>query len=305
MATVVEEKVYVVKKIEVVDMSDQTQRMRRARRPRTLNIEGIKGAVVTAISGLLGTLSALTGIAPQTAFSPAITWMLGFGPEKAMGTATQFAVVVALAALVGAGIAHTITATLLWHALLLAVTATIGATIGVMASKALPGDVLRRLGPLVGTVLTLWVILQAAHIGQWNASAHLAHWNGPGGLALIGLVAGLVGQLLLLPAGLVMVPALYFLAGDSARMSILTSLAVICLASVVPARLYAARGLVDERYRLSWLGGGALGGIIGSVLLSKPFMDGKPALMLFAVCGMFLCARETARMAFQRAPKEQ
>ena len=75
------------------------------RQRRQLNVSGIKSFIVFVVGAITSLIGGLTGMSAQVIFAPMLTWMLGFAPEKAQGTAMSFAAWAAAAAAAGAYIA--------------------------------------------------------------------------------------------------------------------------------------------------------------------------------------------------------
>ena len=309
-------------------MSESPQPRPGARRRRKpLNITGIK-SIIVFISGCATAVGgALTGLGSQVAFAPMLTWMLGFGAEKAQATALRYAAVAAAAGVFGAYAAHQMsmdpnaagivrsetTPTQFWPlglligGLLIFVGATIGA---VLTARFAPKPYQvgkRRIFQTIGVGVGLFVITQVrliavtstygeAHYALWHSFPHYA-WPA---LLLLGALVGGMTQVLGLSSGVLMVPALYFLGGYTAAQAATLSLLVVVLASLLPAWSYSRRGLVDATYSLPAALGGLFGGLLGGLTLAH--LSAKFILGLFAVIVMFLSARELSRMALEPPP---
>ncbi len=269
-----------------------TEPTQPVRRRKKLNVTAIKTSIVFFVGMATALGSALTGLAPQMALAPSLTWMLGFSPEKAQGTALRFVCFVLLAALVGVGIGHGVNGMLLAYGLAAFVGAMVGALIVVplAARTALSGS--RRLFLTAGMGVTLWVISDSARLSLYHV-----HAVAPVGLlavAGIGLAVGALTQAGALPVGLLMVAGLYFLGHFSAVQAIGTSLMVILLSALLPAWGYGQSGLVDADYSGAVITGGILGGIGGGIVLAHA--DPKAVMLAFGVIAMFFCARELYRL---------
>jgi uncharacterized membrane protein YfcA len=278
-------------------MQPIVRRPRTPHRPRKLNIGRIKTVIVTSVSAATAVGSACTGLGPQTALAPAMTWMLGTPTEKAQGTAmraTGWMVAAAVVGVIGAG--HPSAAT--WpRAVLLFVCATIGALVGAPISRALAGLTARRLGLSLGIMATLYFLLDNFHRGMFDV--HRANPVSVASFAGVGLLAGCLTQAMGLPAGLLMVPGIFYFGHTSALDATFLSLLVIGLASLLPAATYVRQGLVDTRYTLSVCVGAISGGVAGGVFSQR--LNERAIIAAFVLIGMFLCARELARISRSHA----
>jgi uncharacterized membrane protein YfcA len=269
-----------------------TEPTQPVRRRKKLNVTAIKTTIVFFVGMATALGSALTGLAPQTALVPSLTWMLGFAPEKAQGTALRFVCFVVLATLAGLGIGHGVNGILLGYGVAAFVGAMLGALIVVplAARTALSGS--RRLFLTAGMGVMLWVISDSARLSLYHV-----HAVAPVGLlavAGIGLAVGALTQAGALPGGLLMVAGLYFFGHFSAVQAIGTSLMVILLAALLPAWGYGQSGLVDTDYSGAVITGGILGGIGGGIVLAHA--DPKAVMLAFGAIAMFFCARELYRL---------
>src|SRR5438045_4106408 len=68
----------------------------RRRSGRKLNQPLIKSVIVTVSAIFTAIGSAVTGIGAHLAFGPMLTWMFGYGTDKAQGTALRFSIIAAL-----------------------------------------------------------------------------------------------------------------------------------------------------------------------------------------------------------------
>ena len=87
-------------------MSQTETGNRPNRRRKTLDISRIKVVVVVITGAIVGILSSLTGQGAQLAYTPALSWMLGFNLEKAHATAMRYALAAALAAVIIYAVKH-------------------------------------------------------------------------------------------------------------------------------------------------------------------------------------------------------
>jgi uncharacterized membrane protein YfcA len=157
---------------------------------------------------------------------------------------------------------------------------------------------LRRTYQTIGMFVTLFVIVRTSHTTPWaTSSLHIAFWNQWYQLLLEGVAVGILTQLMGLPSGILLVPTAYFFAGYAARQAVLLSLVTVALASILPAWSYGKRGLIDSRYVSVLAVGGVIGGALGGATLISTAVSDHGVLYLFAVIGMFLCAREIYRLS--------
>ena len=85
-----------------------------------------------AITALFG---GLTGLGAQAAFAPMLTWMLGFAPEKAQGTAMYFGAWAAAAAVAGAYVGGAAPSGFVLSGTMLVIGAVLGAILSVRAAQ--------------------------------------------------------------------------------------------------------------------------------------------------------------------------
>jgi uncharacterized membrane protein YfcA len=252
-----------------------------------------KSLIVGIVAFFTAIGSALSGLGAQVAFTPMLTWMLGFATDKALATALRFGMVTAFAAVIGGFVAHVTPHAFVLRGVVLALSATVGAYLAAPIAGKLRSVSQRRLFQSIGVIITLFTTVQTAHLSAWDVP-HYASWQGAFPLALLGFVIGALTLVLGLPSGTLLIPTLYFLAGLKAKEVVMLSLLVVALASALPVWSYARRGLSDTLYGNWAVLGGLLGGFAGGMLLAS--VPEKAVLYLFSVVAMFLCGRELARM---------
>ena len=285
-----------------------------ARRRRRFPLAEIKLVIVAIGAAVAAALGCLSGITSQAAFTPMLSWMLGFSVDKARATAMSVTAAIAascvLSAVVASGnhLPHNPTSVALATSLQLpgAFVSTVlliflGATIGALFTVRLvpkPDQIVtRRAFQFVGVCVGIYVVAEANHLGT-SSTAHLFHLSGPFISLVIGLATGAATQVLGLASGTLLVPALYYVAPYSPGQAVLISTAVIGLASLLPAYSYARSGRWDGRYAAAGLTGGVLVGIVvGSRLL---LVSPRVVLMMFALLAMFFSAREISRIALEQ-----
>ena len=279
------------------EQSDNLGRGRgRIRRP--VNIPVLKRTIVLLAGGVTGLGSVLTGLGAQLAFAPMLNWMLGFAPDKAQGTALRYALYVALMGLVGAMTAKSGMCLLLPGCLLLFLSATTGAILTNRFTPAPQNFRMRRIFQVGGIAVTLLTILNITQRNAFNMSYGFAG-SPPLTLVLFGLATGALSQVLSLPGGLLLIPALVFWGGYHAREAVLLALGMVLLASLLPTWGYGKRGLIDRFYGDAAIIGGMVGAFGGGMLLMRlgsGERGDKIIMTLSAAVAMFLCGRELARL---------
>ncbi len=277
----------------------------RRRGRRQLNVSAIKSVIVFGVGAITALIGGVTGLGAQVAFAPMLTWMLGFGPEKAQGTAMNFGMWAALAASAGAYVSGATPPGYLLSAVTLVIGAIGGAILMAGVSKKVQGAGWRRTSQGVGIALGMAVVVQVAHTsGLFAARPNLVEWHSPVFLLLMGLGTGAITQILGLTSGALLVPVLYFgtglrtVDGSYAAPAVSLSVLVIALASALPALAYGRRGLVDTLYRTPAVVAGLIGGFCGGILLAH--LQGRLVILFSAAVAMFLCARELSRLAFTK-----
>ena len=294
--------------------------MRRKRKP--LDLIRIKSLIVLVAGVFTALGGAFTGLGAQVAFAPMLTWMLGFGAEKAQATALRFAAFASVSAVFGAyasyqlGSRQTMAAQMStefsserfwpWGLMGSGVLLFLGATVGAILTARFTPDVdqlgKKRFFQTLGVAFSLFVIAESRLL-VLSGGTHYALWHGfPSiswlALILLGMAAGGLTQILGLSSGVLMVPALYFAAGFTAVQATSLSLFVIVLASLLPAWSYSKRGLVDTTYSSAAAIGGIFGGLAGGLLIGH--LSSLVIMTLFGGITMFLSARELARIASEK-----
>jgi uncharacterized membrane protein YfcA len=261
-------------------------------RGRKLNIPLIKGIVMCFLGFWVAVGSALSGIGAQVAAAPMIHFLLGFIPERTAGTAMAFTFFAMSACALTAtlGGVHTD----LRIALLLAVSATIGAALVARYAADPRLSLARRTAQSLAVVLGVFVIGGAMR-PSWSAlpmvPTDFFRANPVPGFVLLGFVSGILSNLLSLSSGVLLVPAMLFFVGMKPPEAILLSVTVIALASLIPALSYSARGLVDRSIGPWMAFGGVAGGLLGGYVLSRLALAASPVpLVAFGLIAMFLSA---------------
>lgn len=109
------------------------------------------------------------------------------------------------------------------------------------------------------------------------------------GLALLGLISGLIASTLGVGGGIIFVPSLVVFFGFAQHLAQGTSLAVILPTAIVGTILHSKRGRVEWRVASFVAIGGIVGGLIGSNLALA--IDPELLRRLFAVMLVAIAAR--------------
>jgi uncharacterized membrane protein YfcA len=299
----------------------------RRRTGRKLNQPLIKSVIVVISAIITAIGSAVSGIGAHLAFGPMLTWMFGYGTEKAQGTALRFSIVAALTtvityAVVGESASHPgggyptgfQVAQIPWHivrGLLLMIGSTIGAILAVRFTPKASATALLRGLQSIGVVVAIFTVTEAMHLSAVTRSnTHYAQLSAWWQILLLGLAVGALTQVTRLAAGTLLVPALYFLTAVpngylglrplTPAEAVIESLVVVVLAAILPAWGYSQRKLADSTYLFPATLGAIVGGALGGMLLNN--LQERAVLMFFGLIAMFFAGREIARLAIQPAP---
>ena len=166
--------------------------------------------VLTCIGvGLLaGLMSGLFGVGGGTVIVPLLVLLLGFDQRRAAGTSLAAIVPTATVGV----ISYAVTGSVAWiPALILAAGAVIGAQVGTWLLPRVPQTALRWafVAFLVAVIVSLFLIIPSR-----DAELELTWVTGPG-LAVLGIVTGVLAGLLGVGGGIIVVPALLLLFGTS------------------------------------------------------------------------------------------
>jgi uncharacterized membrane protein YfcA len=256
----------------------------------------IKSVFMLVVGGVIAVGSALTGIGALPAAESAVDFLLGFTAERVAGTSIAFSLVAAACGAIGAGSAKLHIET--GQALILAVAAFVGA---LLANSIAVNDrfkAARRLAQSLAMLVCVFVLQSAVRAGPFGVRTwDIELFHGPAGWALLGAAAGALSRAFFLASGVLLVPALIYLAGLEPARAIITSLAVVTFASVLPTLSYLAKGAVDKSAGFGMILGGGLGGCAGGYVLATSFQHSTLPLILFAVVAMFLSARTIYKMS--------
>ncbi len=261
---------------------------------RSLNISGIKQVIVFVTALLTACLGTVTSYGVQIMYTPSLTWMLGYGQDKARALAYRVAFISAF----GGVLAALLRAPNLSKVIVYGFPLFIGGILGAIFAKPLAGRVgspnqsrfFNTFGMLLMVAFLVQTLKQSAFAPGYQAlgSPLLAH-------LLIGILVGIVSQLTGLVSNMMMIPGLYYFGGLKPQEAVVVALVTILIASLPIAWGYSKRGLYDGTYALPALLGGAIGsGVGGWLLVTFANHDPKLLLTLFALFSMFWCARELA-----------
>ncbi len=269
-------------------------------RKRRINIPLIKGAVMGAFGLVLGLWGGFTGLGTQPASAGLAQAMLGLRPERMGGASAVFGLAASLCGVAGAraGGMH-----LPWTpALLLAVSAAIGAIVGVSGARA---HVLRALRKAVlamamfGALATMGWALHASGVPGAGAEP----CRSPGAYALVGFCAGLVSGLFDVPAGVLIILAVVRLCNVDGATGIAYGLAVAALAGVLPALAHLAAGTVPGG-AMAWMYVfGGLGAAAGGAMLAHLPPGSALPMIAFGLSGAYLCAWRLWRLGSEEPPQ--
>lgn len=155
-----------------------------------------------------GLLSGLFGVGGGTVIVPMLVFLLGFDQRRAAGTSLAAIVPTATVGV----ISYAVHGSVAWlPAIILAVFAVAGAQIGTWLLARLPQNALRWgfVGFLAFVIVMLFIVIPSRD-GEWV----LTGWA-IAGLAVLGLITGILSGLLGVGGGVVVVPALIILFGTS------------------------------------------------------------------------------------------
>lgn len=161
-----------------------------------------------AVGLLAGLLSGLFGVGGGTVIVPLLVLLLGFDQRRAAGT--SLAAIVPTAA-VGV-ISYAVSGSVAWiPAIILAATAVLGAQIGTWLLPRVSQTALRWafVGFLAAVIVSLFLVIPSR-----DAVLELTWVTGPG-LAVLGLITGVLAGLLGVGGGIIVVPALLLVFGTS------------------------------------------------------------------------------------------
>ncbi len=165
--------------------------------------------LVAVLTGLgAGLLSGLFGVGGGTVIVPALVFFLGFNQRLAAGTSLAAIVPTATVGV----ISYAVSGSVSWvAAVILAIGAIIGAQIGTWLLQRLPIPVLRWgfVAFLAAVIVSLYLVIPSR-----DAELHLTFLT-VAGLAVLGLITGILAGLLGVGGGIIVVPVLIVAFGAS------------------------------------------------------------------------------------------
>lgn len=264
---------------------------------RKLNTPLIKCLFMFVVGIVLSMVSAITGIGAQVAAAPTIDFLLGFTEDRTKGTSLAFAFFAACGAVLGVYAARV--QLHLEIILLIAFGATLGAILVGKSALNPKLNLLRRVGQTMGIAIAVYIIGEGFRHsigGPKLLDIDFLRQNAGVGAFVIGVVTGALSSLLQVASGILLVPALLYIAGFTVPQAVGTSAAVIALASILPTLSYSLRQAVDRTVG-GWMAiGGLLGGLLGGLFLGSLSDFSPVAMTAFGVVAMFLCAWKIWKM---------
>jgi uncharacterized membrane protein YfcA len=262
------------------------------RKAKPLNPDRIKGVSMFLFSLPIALLSGITGIGAQIAMAPMITYMLGFIPERTLGTSLYFTLWTAIGGVAGA-IAGGLPGNFA-TALLVAFGGTVGVVMTVGLAQKPNLRTPRRVAQSLLFVVLILIIQDANRLGGMSPLNTPYLHNGTGHFA-IGVLAGIVSNLFQAPMGVLLIPGLIYLGGTKPSPAILISLIVTLIACILPTLGHVQRQTVDGKIG-RWLAvSGLAGGICGGLLLAH-FSNGHIPIMIYAGCAAVLAAWSVVKL---------
>ena len=260
-----------------------------------LSLGVASGVLVGLVLGVIGSGGSILAV-------PLLLYVVGVrSPHVAIGTS---AVAVAMSAAVNL-VLHARVGTVKWScAVPFAVAGVAGAWLGSSLGKAVGGQLLLTLFGLIMLVIGAVTLRRRAHVGQPDvrlSRESLAHL-GPrllGAGLLVGAVSGFFG----IGGGFLIVPSLVFATDMPIANAIGSSLLAVTAFGVTTALNYAGSGLVDWPLAAAFVGGGLIGGLLGTRLaVSWSARRGVLSTMFAAVVivvGVYVVARGSIGLAHQ------
>ena len=225
---------------------------------QTLTLGLASGALVGFILGLIGGGGSILAV-------PLLIYVVGVAsPHVAIGTSS---VAVAVSAAVNL-MFHARHGTVKWRcAAVFAFAGSIGAWAGAMLGKATDGQ---RLLALFGAAMMIVGLLTLRRRGQGEKPDVRLDMTSVSDLlprlVATGVSAGLGAGYFGIGGGFIIVPALIFATNMPMVAAIGSSLLAVTVFGVTTAASYSLSGLVDWRLAGVFVAGGALGGVLGSLL---------------------------------------
>ncbi len=232
------------------------------------------GTMLSAIGSgsLVGFMLGLVGGGGSILATPLLLYVVGVAsPHVAIGTSALAVSVNAFANFTG----HALKGNVWWRcAIVFAVIGTLGALVGSSIGKAMDGQQLLALFALLMMVVGGLMLKprRAGATAQRPVDLRMCLLT-----ALVALMAGMASGFFGIGGGFLIVPGLMFATGMPMFSAVGSSLLAVGALGLATAVNYAASSLVDWPLAAEFIGGGILGGFVGTALAAK--LAGKKDLL--------------------------
>lgn len=225
-----------------------------------------------AAGSLVGFMLGLVGGGGSILATPLLLYVVGVAsPHVAIGTGALAVSVNAFANFTG----HALKGNVWWRcAIVFAVIGTLGALAGSSIGKAMDGQHLLALFALLMMVVGGLMLKPRRDRGSAQRPVDLRMCLLT---ALVALMAGMASGFFGIGGGFLIVPGLMFATGMPMFSAVGSSLLAVGALGLATAVNYAASGLVDWSLAAEFIGGGVLGGVVGTALASR--LAGKKGLL--------------------------
>ena len=232
------------------------------------------GTMLNAVGSgsLVGFMLGLVGGGGSILATPLLLYVVGVAsPHVAIGTGALAVSVNAFANFTG----HALKGNVWWRcAIVFAVIGTLGALVGSSIGKAMDGQHLLALFALLMMVVGGLMLKprRAGATAQRPVDLRMCLLT-----ALVALMAGMASGFFGIGGGFLIVPGLMFATGMPMFSAVGSSLLAVGALGLATAVNYAASGLVDWPLAAEFIGGGILGGLVGTALAAR--LAGKKGLL--------------------------
>ncbi|MDR3707631.1 MAG: sulfite exporter TauE/SafE family protein [Capsulimonadaceae bacterium] len=246
------------------------------------NLSYLKNAVLAVVGVPCGVLTGLTGMTNSYLVAPLLHWLIGLRDTRLIGSALTIA---SFSSLTGI-LAYTQHRALDWPLTIgVAIGFLFGASLGQRIGAMSPSIIVtgRVIGAVAGVLLAALMIANAYGLVRFHVlagDAFASPWSLAWSIGL-GAAAGLAGRLFDL-AGLLIVPALYYIAGTTMLASQACAMAILLANSIPAALIYARRSLIEPRSAV-WMSFGALFGALGGSQAAAMHHHNREMLVVYAV----------------------
>ncbi|MEP9399643.1 sulfite exporter TauE/SafE family protein [Mesorhizobium sp. KR2-14] len=232
------------------------------------------GTMLSAVGSgsLVGFMLGLVGGGGSILATPLLLYVVGVAsPHVAIGTGALAVSVNAFANFTG----HALKGNVWWRcAIVFAVIGTLGALVGSSIGKAMDGQHLLALFALLMMVVGGLMLKPRRDRGSAQRPVDLRMCLMT---ALVALMAGMASGFFGIGGGFLIVPGLMFATGMPMFSAVGSSLLAVGALGLATAVNYAASGLVDWPLAAEFIGGGILGGFVGTALAAR--LAGKKGLL--------------------------